>query len=191
MIERRAPASYQPTYPNPSETSELRRALEEANAGIEAREAAEFAERINFKNASNEKGELQHPYFEEVEPAMIAFARSYAASGQTAPSRSELYETAVWANPSTRAALLASQKQAEQAKAAEDARIKAARSPRSRPRDKELAKVLEKHGLRDDRQGKTTAEIVQLIPTKNGTAAELEAIRKRVVRYYMRKSGEA
>jgi hypothetical protein len=79
-----------------------------------------------FKSAANEKGELLHPYYDEVEPAMIALAQSYAASKQPLPKIADLYDTAVWANPSTRAAVLASQKAVDQAKANEEARAKAA-----------------------------------------------------------------
>jgi hypothetical protein len=97
----------------------------QANAARE-REAKVETDITNFKSAANDKGELLHPYFEEVEPAMIALASSYAASKQPIPVLADLYETAVWANPSTRAAILASQKQAEMTKQAEEARAKAA-----------------------------------------------------------------
>lgn len=78
-----------------------------------------------FKSAS-ENGELLHPYFDEVEPAMIALAQSYAASKQQIPALKELYEQAVWANPSTRTAILATQKAAEEKRLADEARAKAA-----------------------------------------------------------------
>jgi hypothetical protein len=96
----------------------------QANAARE-REAKVETDITNFKSAANDKGELLHPYFEEVEPAMIALASSYAASKQPIPVLADLYETAVWANPSTRQAILQSQKQAEMAKQAEEARAKA------------------------------------------------------------------
>ncbi len=92
------------------------------------REAAVEADINRFKSEANEAGELKHPYYEEVEPAMVALVSSYVASKQPIPPLAELYETAVWANPSTRQAMLASQKAAEQAKAAEEARAKAARA---------------------------------------------------------------
>lgn len=95
------------------------------------REAKVESDITNFKSAANPQGELLHPYYEEVEPAMIALASSYVASKQPIPALEELYETAVWANPSTRAALLASQKQAEQLKANEEARAKAASARRA------------------------------------------------------------
>jgi hypothetical protein len=95
------------------------------------REAKVESDITNFKSAASPQGELLHPYYEEVEPAMVALASSYVASKQPIPPLAELYETAVWANPSTRAALLASQKQAEQLKANEEARAKAASARRA------------------------------------------------------------
>lgn len=95
-------------------------------SAAQERESKVETDITNFKSASNDKGELLHPYFEEVEPAMIALASSYVASKQPIPPLPELYETAVWANPSTRAAMLASQKAVDQAKLAEEARAKAA-----------------------------------------------------------------
>jgi hypothetical protein len=44
------------------------------------------------------------------------------------PPLKELYETAVWANPSTREATLAARERAQQAKAADEARAKAAQA---------------------------------------------------------------
>jgi prophage DNA circulation protein len=194
VVDRRPlPSTAPPGHPK----SDLRLELEGAEAEISAREAADRAvldaEIKNFKSAVNETGELLHPHYGQVEAAMNALAQSYVASEQPVPSRVELYEAAVWANSSTRTALLASQKQAEQSKAAEEARAKAASAGRARPRDEELAKVLEKHGLRDNKQGKTTAEIVRLISSetiKSGTEAELEAVRTAVGRYYKRKIGK-
>ncbi|MDE2470415.1 MAG: hypothetical protein KGL35_17135, partial [Bradyrhizobium sp.] len=120
---------------------ELQRELADLRAAIEAqkterttaqmqalrdREAKVESDITTFKSAVNDKGELLHPYFEEVEPAMVALASSYVASKQPLPPLPELYETAVWANPSTRAAVLAAQKAAEQTRANEEARAKAA-----------------------------------------------------------------
>ena len=95
------------------------------------REAEAETQISNFKAAANEKGEALHPYFDEVEPAMIALASSYKASGQPIPDLPQLYETAVWANPSTRAALLATQQAAQEAKRTEEARAKAASARRA------------------------------------------------------------
>jgi len=107
---------------------------EKRNATIrtaQEREAAVEADITKFKSEANEAGELKHPFYEEVEPAMVALASSYVASKQPIPPLAELYETAVWANPSTRAAMLASQKAAEQTRLAEEARAKAASARRA------------------------------------------------------------
>jgi hypothetical protein len=90
------------------------------------REARVEADITKFKSATSSNGELMHPYFDEVEPAMIALAQSKAASRQPMPSIEELYETAVWANPSTRQAILAAERQKDEARRTEEARAKAA-----------------------------------------------------------------
>ena len=100
-------------------------------AAVREREAAVESDISKFKSEANEAGELKHPFFEEVEPAMIALASSYVASKQPIPPLAELYETAVWANPSTRQATLAAQKAAEESKRAEEARAKAASARRA------------------------------------------------------------
>jgi len=95
------------------------------------RESAVETKITNFKSAADKDGNLLHPYYDEVEPAMIALAQSYAASEQPLPELDALYDQAVWANPSTRQALLATQKTAQEAKAADEARAKAASARRA------------------------------------------------------------
>ena len=85
----------------------------------------------DFKTATDEKGDLRHPYYDELEQEMTTLAVSYQASGRPLPDLPQLYEQAVWANPSTRQALLATQKAAQEAKAAEEARAKAASARRA------------------------------------------------------------
>lgn len=84
-----------------------------------------------FKGADDGKGSLLHPHFEEVEAAMTTIALGYAKQGQQAPPLQELYETAVWASPSTRAKLIAADKQAEEKRTADEARAKAARAAKA------------------------------------------------------------
>jgi hypothetical protein len=62
---------------------------------------------------------------------MIALASSYVASKQPIPPLADLYDTAVWANPSTRAALKAAEKATEETKRSEEARAKAASARRA------------------------------------------------------------
>jgi hypothetical protein len=102
-----------------------------AQQAQKAREDAVEADISNFKSATDQGGNLLHPYYDEVEPAMIALAQSYMASKQPIPKLDALYDQAVWANPSTRQALLATQRAAQEAKAAEEARAKAASARRA------------------------------------------------------------
>jgi hypothetical protein len=79
-----------------------------------------------FQNSQDDKGNLQHPHFEEVEAQMTALAQAAIASRQPVPPLKELYETAVWANPSTRAKEIAARETAQREKASAEARAKAA-----------------------------------------------------------------
>lgn len=78
-----------------------------------------------FKSAQDDKGQLLHPHFDEIEADMTSLAQAAIAARKPVPSLQELYENAVWANPSTRAAKLAADKKAQQQKAADEARTKA------------------------------------------------------------------
>lgn len=79
-----------------------------------------------FKGAQDDKGQLLHPHFDELEEEMTSLAQAAMAARKPVPSLQDLYEKAVWANPSTREAKLAADKKAQQARAAEEARAKAA-----------------------------------------------------------------
>lgn len=79
-----------------------------------------------FRSAKDDKGNLLHPHMEEVESLMTSLANAALASKQAVPSLKELYETAVYANPSTREKVLTAQRQQEEAKRTEAAKAKAA-----------------------------------------------------------------
>lgn len=79
-----------------------------------------------FKSAQDDKGQLLHPHFDDLEDDMLQLARAAIAARKPVPPLGTLYETAVWANPSTRKARLAADQKAQQAKAADEARAKAA-----------------------------------------------------------------
>jgi hypothetical protein len=81
-----------------------------------------------FKSALDDKGSPLHPHFDELEEAMTHLAQSAVMARKPVPQLKELYETAVWANPSTREATLAARERAQQAKAADEARAKAAQA---------------------------------------------------------------
>jgi hypothetical protein len=79
-----------------------------------------------FKSAQDDKGNLLHPHFDDLEDDMLQLAQAAIAARKPVPPLMTLYETAVWANPSTRKAKLAADQKAQQAKAADEARAKAA-----------------------------------------------------------------
>jgi hypothetical protein len=93
--------------------------------GAEARIMSQIEE---FKSAQDDKGNPLHPHFDEVEEAMTLLAQSALAAKKPLPPLKDLYETAVWANPSTREANLAARERAQQEKAASEARAKAAQA---------------------------------------------------------------
>lgn len=92
----------------------------------------------NFAAAVDSAGQPLHPYFREVEAQIERLVLAARTQGGPIPPLSELYDQAVYANPSTRAQLLATQRAADEAQraAAEekrqaDARAKAERSRRA------------------------------------------------------------
>jgi hypothetical protein len=78
-----------------------------------------------FKGETDGKGNLLHPHFEAVENQMVLLVQAAVASKQQVPPLKDLYEQAVWANASTRAKLLHSQKEAEQRQRVEESKTKA------------------------------------------------------------------
>lgn len=98
----------------------------------QAEEAAVDKTITDFKSAVDDKGQLLHPHFDEVRPTMDTLAQAALASKQfPMPTIKELYETAVWANPSTRDKVLTARAQQEEAKRVEEARAKAASARRA------------------------------------------------------------
>ncbi|HEY1299233.1 MAG TPA: hypothetical protein VGF07_01975 [Stellaceae bacterium] len=111
------------------------RALEtETSAQKAAREAAEYTragrEIETFANEKDAQGNLKHPFFAELEADMTVLAQSERIQGK-APVLAELYDRALWANPSTRDKHLALQRDAEAKRAAEDRRAKAEQARRA------------------------------------------------------------
>jgi hypothetical protein len=80
----------------------------------------------DFKNAVDEKKNLRHPLFAEVEADMAKLAVATRQSGGKVPSLSDLYDQAVWANPSTREKLLAEKETAREQAQRDAAKAKAA-----------------------------------------------------------------
>lgn len=118
------------------------RALATAHQDRERAAQLEAANRVmseidQFAQATDSAGALLHPYFREVENDMALLTQVARASGKT-PILSELYEQAVWANPSVRAKMFEAQAAAEQAQRAEaekksqaEARAKAEKARRA------------------------------------------------------------
>jgi hypothetical protein len=96
----------------------------QARHGAIERQIAEFA------NAKDADGGLVHPFFAEVEQDMAGLAQLDRAQGQT-PVMQDLYDRAVWARPSTREKLLASQHDAEAKRAADERKAKAEAAKRA------------------------------------------------------------
>lgn len=112
---------------------------QQARAAAEQRVAEQrvMSEIEQFASEKDASGALLHPHFQAVESDMTRLAIAVRASGGT-PKLSELYEQAVWANPSTRDALLASQRAADEAQRAKaeetrraEARAKAEQAKRA------------------------------------------------------------
>lgn len=84
-----------------------------------------LAEVETFANAKDDKGNAAHPHYADVETDMALLAQADKAAGRRVDLQS-LYERAVWANPTTRAKLIAADQEAQQSKAQAEARAKAA-----------------------------------------------------------------
>jgi hypothetical protein len=69
--------------------------LRPAIAAVEDRILLEIA---GFKSATDDKGNLLHPHFEELEDAMALLVEAAVAAREPAPPLEELYDTALQAN---------------------------------------------------------------------------------------------
>ena len=104
---------------------DLRRA-QEAQARIRDLESRVMTEIETFKSASDKDGNPLHPHFEDVEADMTALANAHLAMKQPVPPLDKLYESAVWANPSTREKVRTAETQAAEKKRTDEARAKTA-----------------------------------------------------------------
>jgi hypothetical protein len=91
-----------------------------------------------FAQAKGADGKPAHPHFDTVQDDMARLLMVAKQSGLPEPTLAELYETAVWANPSTRATQLEAtraadeaQRTADAARLATEARAKAEKSRRA------------------------------------------------------------
>lgn len=106
-----------------------------------AQQQREYENRVNntvtqFIEAKDATGNLTHPHYAEVEGHMANLVQAAKASGGPVPSLDDLYDQAVWANPSTRAKQMEATRAAEQAQlaASEAERTKEARAKAERAR---------------------------------------------------------
>lgn len=108
------------------ELSELKNAwTQREQTEARTRQQAISTEIQTFAAEADGSGQPAHPHFDAVVQDMVHLAQAERAAGRT-PVLKELYDKAVWANPSTREKVLASQRQAEAKKQADEARAKAA-----------------------------------------------------------------
>lgn len=121
----------QPETEQNSEISELRQHISklESQLGqtvqtVQSSHSAAMEERLNeFANQKDDKGELLHPHFDDVMEDMVYLAKVEKQAGKT-PNVKDLYDRAVWMNPTVREQKLASQREAEAEKARQDAERK-------------------------------------------------------------------
>lgn len=113
------------------EAQEYQRQMQQAEQRV-------MTEIERFKTEVGPDGKPLRPYFAELEYDMAAHAEVVRKNGGDTPPLNELYETAVWANPVTRARVQAeqtaaqeAQRAAQEAKRQTEARAKAAKAQRA------------------------------------------------------------
>lgn len=84
-----------------------------------------------FVNETDDRGNLKHPYFAQVERRMADLHTLRAAQGEAPLALEELYTIAVNSDDSTREQLLTSQRNAEVRRAADERRTRASNSQRA------------------------------------------------------------
>lgn len=84
-----------------------------------------------FAEAKNDKGEPAHPHFKDVEIEMAALVASDRQLGRQPRTLEQLYESAIFANPTVRAKHLAAMEQARKASELAAAKEKATRAKKA------------------------------------------------------------
>lgn len=148
-VDAPPPASHQPIQLPPEIAAKLQtydqfianqqREREAEAARQQQQDAARVMGTIEqFSAAKGPDGALLHPYFADVEEGMTRLAIAARTRGEAVPPLDELYDQAVWANPSTRAKILEAKNAADQAqrtakesKRIEEAKAKAAKAKRA------------------------------------------------------------
>lgn len=127
------PSADDPVLNHPA-FSQLRQEIMSLRGSLTQREQqeqqAQMSSRVHeietFAEQRDEKG-LTHPYFSDVMDDMVLLAQAERAAGRT-PQLQELYDRAVWANPTTRQKALAAQSAEQERKRVEEAAQKAAQA---------------------------------------------------------------
>jgi hypothetical protein len=96
----------------------------------QSRQQAMEAQIAAFSEQKNENGELSNPYFNDVITDMMQLAQIERQSGRQ-PSLQDLYDRAIWSNPTVREKVLAAQQSAAAKKAEQEAIDKAKRAQRA------------------------------------------------------------
>jgi hypothetical protein len=119
------------------EAREARRVADQAISTLTASQRAEQARQAEAEQGrivseidaaateTGPDGKPVRPYFDTVLPDMTRLAAAERAAGRT-PKIADLYDTAVWANPTTRAQLLADQAAADRKRVEDEQRTTAA-----------------------------------------------------------------
>lgn len=94
---------------------------------LAAKQDATLSEMEAFAQQKDGSGNLAHPHFDEVIADMTALAHAERMAGRQ-PKLQDLYDRAVWANPTTRAKLTAAQQAAAAKKAHDEAMAKSKRA---------------------------------------------------------------
>lgn len=119
----------QPQNVNDPRVADLQKRVETLTGHLQQRDQMEQQTRLKtfendiqqFAQQKTESGDPAHPYFDELLNDMVTMARAMQAQGMK-PELKDLYEKALWANPSTREKHTAAQQKAA-AKAAEQEAI--------------------------------------------------------------------
>lgn len=108
----------------------------------------------NFENATDENGNLSHPFIDNVwDDMMLMVKATYDGTQNYSTVLKESYETAVWKNPETRAAMQALQGEQQSAKAQAEAKKRALEARKNKDVN------VDKRGEHSTHKGKPTGSV--------------------------------
>lgn len=110
-----------------NQVAQLTRSQEQERAAAREKEQKENLARVTqFAEAKDAQGNLQRPYFDDVSDEIVALMKSGVSK-----DLQDAYDRAVYANPTTRAKLIAAEAAQRQAKADQEAKAKAEAAKRA------------------------------------------------------------